>query len=465
MEIVLTKKNVAWNYVGLVFRLGVNFFILPVILYFLNDNELGLWYVFISLGSIACLLQLGFAPAIARNFAYCITGANGLSKNGVVRSSNSEIDWGLLSNLLLVSRAIYMVVSVVALLLLCTVGTVYIGNLSNGLVDNGQIIWLVYALGIFFGLYFTYFESALRGLGHFVDINKSLVISVSLQMLLSYSLLFLGAGLIGPVIGYVCQGIVYRALCSHFFWKSQEFQGNFSKSSLTRYKDTKLQRHLLSALTPNALKDALVSVASYLVSQSNTLICATFLGLSDAGIFSLTVQLVNAVANFSSVYVNSCHPVLQSAYAGGDTETERRLISKSTVVYLALFVICTFLLCVAVIPLVLLVKPTYSVSASVIIGMAFHYLLWKQSTNFAAFISNRNIVPYCAPFVCFAALGTVLSYLFCANGFGLWGLVLGQFIGQMVFNNWYWPKYVCKWFDVGYFALLKDGARGYFKRF
>ena len=464
MGISLTNRDVIWNYVGLIFRLGVNFFILPAILYFLNENELGLWYVFISLGSIASLLQLGFAPAIARNFAYCITGVGGLSKQGVNHAGENQICWPLLSNLFLVSRAIYMVISLVAIILLCTLGSLYIAQVSQGLISNAGLIWLIYAVGIFFALYFTYFESALRGLGHFADINKSLVASVIIQMVISYSLLLAGAGLIGPVIGYVTQGIIYRMLCSHYFWKSDEFVGHFSKSSLGSFKDRESQRNLFRALTPNALKDALVSVASYLVSQSNTLICASFLSLSDAGIFSLTVQLVNAVANFSSVYVNSCHPALQSAYASGDINREKRLISKSTVIYLFLFIICTILLCTVAVPFVRLIKPNFSISLPVILVMSFHYLLWKQSTNFAAYVSNRNIVPYCIPFVIFAAIGTLLTYFLCAFGFGLWGLVFGHLISQLIMNDWYWPKYVCKWFGIGYIKLLLIGLKNCLKR-
>lgn len=458
MRIALSKKDIAWNYIGLVFRLGVNFFLLPFLLRFLGDDELGLWYVFIAVGSVASLLQLGFAPAVARNFAYCLSGAKDLTRNGVLEAEgDGDVSWGLFANVFFVSRKIYALISGIALVALVTLGTLYVSSVSGEAVAYAEPIWLLYAVGVFFNLFFTYFESALRGMGRFAEINKSLVLSVLCQLALSGALLWCGFGLVGPVVGYVAQGVAYRLLCSHYFWGFREVSENLGGGGMRRLRDAAWQRRLYKAISPNAYKDGLVMLSNYLVSQSNTLICASFLSLADAGTYSLATQLVNAVANFASVYANSAHPSLQSAFASGDVERERELVAKSSAAYLALYVVCGAGVCLVVMPLVVLIRPSYSLPLPVLVLMLVHYLFWKQSTNFAAFISNRNEVPYIKAFIAFAVAGTALSAALSALGLGVWGLIVGQLASQMAFNNWYWVRYVCRWFDCGYVALLREG--------
>ena len=465
MKIAVSKADVVWNYVGLVFRLGVNFFLLPFLLRFLGDDELGLWYVFIAAGSIASLLQLGFAPALSRNFAYCLSGAKDLTRNGVIRSNDdSAVSWPLFANVFSVSRKIYCIISAVAFLALSTLGTLYIISVAKGTVSYAVPIWLLYAVGVFLNLFFTYFESALRGTGHFAEINKALVISVLCQLASSGVLLWCGFGLVAPVIGYVVQGLAYRLICSHYFWGIEYIAQNIGKDQMRCLRDAGWQKRLYRAISPNAYKDGLVMLSNYLVSQSNTLICASFLSLADAGTYSLATQLVNAVANFSSVYTNSVHPSLQSAFAVGEKNREKNLIAKSGAIYILLFIVCGIGICTVVMPLVLLIRPTYSLPLPVLIMLLVHYFFWKQSTNYAAFISNHNEVPYIKSFLIFAVAGTLLSALLSACGLGIWGLIIGQLSSQMIFNNWYWIRYVCRWFGSGYFSLCSEGFRSLFKR-
>ena len=356
-----------------------------------------------------------------------------------------------------VSRKIYAFISSFAFVVLITAGTLYIASVSGGLVLYAIPLWLLYSFGVFLNLFFTYFESALRGMGSFAEINKALVFSVIGQLVLAGILLYFGFGLLGPVAGYVMQGLVYRLLCSHYFWSSCEIERNLGNGQMKRLAEAKWQKRLYKVISPNAYKDGLVMLSNYLVSQSNTLICASFLSLTEAGIYSLATQIVNAVANLSSVYINSAHPSLQSAFASNNTDHEKELVAKSSVVYLILFFVCGIGVCFVVMPLVALIKPSYSLPLSVLFLFMFHYLLWKQSTNFAAFISNRNEVPYIKSFIVFAVTGTVLSTILSALGYGICGLIAGQLISQMIFNNWYWIHYVCRWFNCGYFTLLREG--------
>ena len=59
--VVTTRKNdVVWNYVGTLFSMASGFLLLPLLLVFLTDNELGLWYAFVAVGNLSLLFEFGF---------------------------------------------------------------------------------------------------------------------------------------------------------------------------------------------------------------------------------------------------------------------------------------------------------------------------------------------------------------------------------------------------------------------
>ena len=57
-----------------------------------------------------------------------------------------------------------------------------------------------------------------------------------------------------------------------------------------------------------ASRDGLVSVAWYGATQAMTLLCSAFLGLSEAGTYSVMIQLTSGIYNVSSAYMRSFFP-------------------------------------------------------------------------------------------------------------------------------------------------------------
>lgn len=66
MSINLSKVDIIWSYVGTILSMSANVLMLPVIVYYLDSDMLGLWYVFASIGGIAVLFDFGFGVTFAR---------------------------------------------------------------------------------------------------------------------------------------------------------------------------------------------------------------------------------------------------------------------------------------------------------------------------------------------------------------------------------------------------------------
>ena len=102
--------------------------LLPLLMRFLTPDELGLWYVFVAVSSLAMLFEFGFNPTFARNIVYVISGARRLTREGCDFDSVEQgVDWHLLNTVIRASRLVYAAIATAVTLVLATLGAMYVG--------------------------------------------------------------------------------------------------------------------------------------------------------------------------------------------------------------------------------------------------------------------------------------------------------------------------------------------------
>ena len=153
-EISINKKDVVWAYLGTFFRVCTNILLLPVIIYFLSGDELGLWYVFASIAQLVVLLDFGFAPTFARNVAYVWCGAKNLRKQSVEQVNNCDTDWYEFKSIIETCKLLYFGVAVVSSLILFTVGSFYVVKISSNVY---LWVWVIYALAVAINILYSYY--------------------------------------------------------------------------------------------------------------------------------------------------------------------------------------------------------------------------------------------------------------------------------------------------------------------
>lgn len=151
MRIATTHSDVIWNYVGTIVSMASGFVLLPLLMHFLNDEELGLWYVYVAVSNLATLFEFGFNPTFARNIVYVVSGARRLSVKGVDPSSVREgVDWHLLNVIVRASKLVYAGIAVIAIMLLATGGSIYIAYVTDGM--DPSVVWPSWVLFLGGGL-------------------------------------------------------------------------------------------------------------------------------------------------------------------------------------------------------------------------------------------------------------------------------------------------------------------------
>ena len=440
MKINLSKQDILWSYIGTILSMGANLLMLPFLMIFLDENTLGLWYVFASIGAIATLFDFGFGVTFARNVTYAWAGARELKKEGAELAINSEPDYRLMKKVLKTCKIIYGIIAGSALLLLLTLGTGYVIFVSREINGYTYIIaWIIYAVAVFLNLYYGYYASFLRGVGNVAQANKNTVWARLLQIILMVVLLFMKFGLIGACVAYLAYGTLFRLLGKHYFYKYKGIGENLSK---VKYEPSGDEiKEMISIVWHNAWRDGAISLCNYCCNQVSTLICSAYLSLAETGTYSIGVQIASAIATIAGTLYNTYQPELQVAYISADNDKMRKTMSMIVVSFVYLFFLGTASFCVIGIPFLKLIKPSAVVSIPILIGLCVYQFILKYRNCYTSYFSCTNRIIYVGGFTISAILCVGLSFVAIGPlNMGIWGLISAQIISQAVYNLWKWPS-------------------------
>ena len=440
MKVKLSRKDIIWSYIGTFVTMGANVIMLPFLMYFLDADMLGLWYVFASVGAIATLFDFGFSVTFARNITYCWSGAKHLQKENVEFTESNEPDFSMMKQVLTTCKVIYGIISGIAYLLLLTAGTAYILYVSRDVGGNSKVIsWIIYCTGIFLNLYFGYYNSFLRGVGAVDKANRNAVLSKLLQIALTILLLAMKMGIIGPCVAYLAYGTAFRQLGKRDFYKHHNIKEKLEAVTERVQKSQIIE--MLKIVWHNAWRDGIISLSNYFCNQASTVICSMYLPLAETGVYSIGVQIASAISQVSGTLYNAYQPELQSSYVSGNKEKVRNTMAIIVTSFVYIFIICLVGVCVVGLPLLRLIRPTAVVSVPVLLGLAAYQFILKFRNCYTSYFSCTNRILYMNGFVASAILCVVLSLI--AIGWlnlGVWGLIGAQIISQAVYNLWKWPK-------------------------
>ena len=439
MQIKITRADALWSYAGTIISMGANFIMLPFLMYFLDADMLGLWYVFMSIGTISQLFDFGFAVTFSRNITYCWSGAKELKKEDAAFADGAEPNFALMKDVLTTSKAIYAMIASAALILLLTAGTFYIMGITNHISGNAALIsWILYALAIFLNIYYGYYASFLRGVGAVTQANKNILYARAAHIFLVIALLFLGYGIIGASAAYLAYGIVFRLLGKYHFYK---YQGIGEKLSAVKSSSSFARlRELFITVWHNAWREGIISICDYLCSQASVIICSVYLPLSQTGVYSIGVQMATAITQISKTLYTAKQPELQNAYVISDIETMRRTMKSIVITFLSLFALGVIGFVLVGRPLLRLVKPSAVVSVPVFLGISAYQILLGFRDCHASYFSCTNRILYLKSYVISSISGVLLSFaaMSILNA-GVWGLIAAQIISQGAYNVWHWP--------------------------
>lgn len=440
MKIKLTKRDYIWSYVGVFFSVCLYIIMTPFALYYLEADMYGLWGVFQSVAGITTLFDFGFSTTFARNINYCWCGAKELKKTGVIFADSQEPNYKLMKCTMTACKYVFLAISLIAFLIMATIGTGYIEYICRDVDGNTPLIaWGLYLIAIFLNLYYGYFNSFLRGIGAIAQVNLATVTGRIIQIVATVTLLIAGYGIVGTGIAYLLYGLVFRILSKRSFYNYKGLGKALKKTEENTDIDDIKQMFFI--VWHNASREGIVTLANYLANQACTIICSLFMTLSVTGVYSLAVQLATAISNVAGVFYTANQPVLQSAYISQDKKKMRKTMALIVVSFVIFFSMGIILVITVGIPILRFIKPDVHLERKLMIGVALYQFMLKYRNCYTSYFSCTNRIPYVRAFLMSSLLCVCLAYTGLKMfDIGITWLVLAQIISQGIYNFWYWAR-------------------------
>lgn len=457
MSIQLSKKDISWGYFAQFFSIASGLITLPLILHMLSSEEIGMNYLMLTVASLVSLFDFGFSPQFGRNITYIFSGAQKLKKEGIeVVGTNCEINYRLLATMINTARFVYRRLSIFVLIIMLTLGSLYIYKVTNGFqnVNNSFIIWVIFSISTSFNFYYSYYTSLLFGKGLIMESRKATFYSKLLYIILTFSFLYLGMGLIGVALANLIAPFINRYISYHFFF-TEDIKNKIKDYDISKNE----QIELFKIIWFNSKKLGLVFLGSFAITRLSIFLAGIYLSLTEIASYGLMMQLIGIIMTISSTLFGIYEPRFSALRIEGNNNSLIKEFAFSMNVYYILYIMGTTSL-VVLGQWALTSIGSHAILPSSLILSAYGLIIFLEGnhSNFATFIVTRNDIPFVKPALIVGgciALGDYIS-LSCTN-YGIFGLVVVQGITQLVYSNWKWPYVVCKEFKVNFISFLVIG--------
>ncbi|MBO1273672.1 hypothetical protein J3L11_18760 [Shewanella sp. 4t3-1-2LB] len=411
--------------------------VLPISIHYLNKNEMGFWYVFLTFAAFAQLLEFGYQPTISRFLSAILSGTQTLNAEGWSSESISSINYQLLYDLIQASKRLYIGVSFLVFIVLSTVGTLYLFSF-NEFTKSEMIAWCFFVLSISINFYYTYCNAIIIGRGNTVAVYKVTAISKVFYTIITVILLSFGFGLIAMAVALLASTALSRFLLYREI-NDDSWDVNIELNKIYRVKE-----NIVPVLYKASWKLGVTGLGAFLIRQGNTFVAASFLSIGVAGSYGLTIQVFSLIRNLASMIFNLNLPKMNSLQVQGKKNELKNLFVSSILSSTLMYVIGAIISLLIGEQLIDFITnntsgtkllPTYLLAF-----VALIYLLEHIHSLCGIYLTTYNRVPFLWPSIISGGLIFISSIVACNNlAIGVMGLLIPQFIVQLCFNNWYWP--------------------------
>lgn len=436
------RKDVAWNFAATFMRIASGLIVLPLVLRLLPSQEVGLWNIFLTIGSIATLLDFGFSNAFSRNITYIFSGVKELKAKGyiAVDQNDTSIDYGLLRSVIYAMRRYYGILAGIFLLLFIVVSPFYLSTILEKYSGNAHevwVAWFTYGVLVAYQLYTYYYGALLIGRGYIKKSMQIIVVAQSARIIITAIFLLYGLGLISLVIGMFISDILNRTL-SYLAFYDKEIAHKIKESAITPV------REIMKIMTPNAIKIGLTTIGGFLINKSVILIAPLYLSLSDIGSYGTTKQFIDLIVSIGAIWFSTFYPQITQYRVSEDKEGVKRLYIKGQLCLITVFIICGLgLIYVGPLALELIKSKTHLLSSGMIAIFLLTIFLESNQGMSRNILLTKNEVPFAKATVISGFVSVFVLYIFLSyTNLGLWGMILVPAFVQAAYQNWKWPSQV-----------------------
>lgn len=277
----------------------------PVIFNYLPSGQSALWMIFMLVVSLQNLIDLGFQNVFIRIVSQAYTGNWSLLDGVQVEGKIEDIARDrLLLRIDNTIRFVYSLLTVVFLLLVLTVGTLYVLQREAQLLIEEFTLgfWFLFLVGLISSFYNRRYTSYLIGIKFLslVKRTESIVNVFSITIGLGFFLLF--PNLFTLIINYTCWQLIL----------SFTFRGIYQKRKVLSEHKIRLDNEIFKFVWPMAWKGTISSLSSYGLVNAFALWFGSYANAKEIVSFTYALKILDSIRIFSRVPFYSNIPNLNA---------------------------------------------------------------------------------------------------------------------------------------------------------
>ncbi len=450
----MNYKDFTWAYSAQLLNSGAALILLPCTLRYFSGEEMGLWYLFISLAGISQLMELGLQPTIARQVSYVYAGASTIQAQGLPSiSKNKSLNVDLLGDLFFSAYFCYLILSVAVAIVLVVGGSFYLTSLPHNSIGRFSILlpWIFYAAGAVISFGGGVYSGFLQGRNQITVANKILAHSKILMVTGTVVALISGFGLLGAAVCYMLSMIYYRICIKKAYL------------SLTHPESRIDQKKSMTQIRPlwlSAWRLGIVQIGSFLLLRGNLFVASLFCDLSAIASYGLTLQILSLLSSMATIFNGLKMPHMIALQMAGHINELKNIFAASIISAATFYVAgALFVIGPGIIVLNYITNKTQLLDFPLLILAILVYFLEMVHSISAAFLTTFNRIPFLWASLASGFGVVLLSFLLMQfSDFGIAAAVISQGIVQLIYNNWKWPREAILSLETNAFELVSLGV-------
>lgn len=412
----------------------ITIFQMPVLFGNLSEEELGVWFIFLTLLTFIQVTDLGLPASISRAIAYIKedkTGTNNLSDKVKFFSQFTikDIYISSISSFSVICFAVILLSSIV----------LYLFNPFSGLSDISQqeisIAFILFVAGVMFYMLSVIVVSCLNGLGDVGFDNLIRIVGQSASFAVIIILLPVYQNIIVLCSIYLVQAIF--SLFASIFILYRRHNQSFKEKG-------KISISLLQRLYSESFPLFINQIGTWLILQSNILIATYFIGVEHIADFSILSQIIFLGSTLALAISLALTPFVATEYSLNNHQKVKDFFFIN--LKASIFIITLWLVVISVWAeeiLTVWVGPGHFLGYSVLIPLAINCYLETHHSIFGSFVWVTGDWPFAKWAIFTGILNLFLASIGCYF-WGFQGLVIGNLVSKLITINWFVVYYGLK---------------------
>jgi O-antigen/teichoic acid export membrane protein len=429
----IQRSAMLYGVLGTALRAGAQFFLLPFVLVVLPPKELGIWWLFLSLGTLVVLADFGFGQALTRVYSFLWAGAEDFDTEGLrAPPEKGEPNLKRLRQVHLAAARLYLYLAVGAMTVIGVAGTWLV---ASHIAQTARPLWnwaawFTFLVATGYNLATSYWGMACQGVNRVRAYQAAMLWSSLLYFVLAASLLMAGQGLMALVVASAVRAFLARRL-----WRRAFLEAVPPPAEPVMPDPT-----LFPRLWPNARRFGVTFIGSYLLTNGNILIGSQILPEAEFASLGLSTQVGFFLVGLANLWLNVKWPEITIMRTQGRMEELTRLFTRRLALMLLTLLGLAALVLIAGNALLAFKGTQTRLLPAPMLAFYFASLCFQTFYGaFGALTCTANVMPF-NRVALLTGLGAMTLSLCLAAPLGLWGMLLAVPLAELAGNGWFYLR-------------------------